>query len=143
MRPSTYKPRYCKQVVALSRKGFSQVEIARALGVLRQTMRLWGRTHCEFGDALALAKASALAYWERRGHKALLDSCRSIPKQGPEFNKRTRRKHRRRARDRFNTPLWIKEMERRFPDEYGKGVRPVAPDVAQPPVRRVIVWPTD
>ena len=126
-----YKRSYCKRVVKLGRKGFSQVEIAATLGVPRSTMRSWGRQHREFGEALEFARDHALAYWEGRARKAI---SRPIPKQGPQYNRRTQRKYRQRAR--VNERVWIKAVELRFPGEYS---RFVAPDVAQQHIERMIV----
>jgi hypothetical protein len=113
-----YKRSYCKRVIALGKRGRSRSEIAKALGVAHQALTGWARQYPQFADALEFAQDCALAYWERQGHKAIVNSSKPIPKQDKRYNKRTRRKWRRRWRERFNTALWVKTMEHRFPREY-------------------------
>jgi transposase-like protein len=117
---TTYDPKHCKRVIALGRRGKSMVEMASALNIPKTTLQSWRKSHPEFGRAIELANAHALAYMEHAVQRAVIRLRNGIPKQDPDkFNKRTRRRNRRWAREKFNEGLWIAEMMRRFPKEYG------------------------
>lgn len=92
-RPSLYKPEYCERVIELGEKGFSQCEIAVALGHPRTTMRSWADQHEDFAKALAYAKECEQAWWENVGRASL-------------------------GADRFQAQVWKKSMESRFKDDY-------------------------
>lgn len=64
--PTLYKPKYCQQVIELGRQGKSQVQIACALDVLRETMLAWTKQHVEFFTALKKAKALEQDWWESK-----------------------------------------------------------------------------
>lgn len=92
-RPSKYDPAYCEKVIELGREGKSQVQIAVALDIPRQTMQSWADQHLEFSAALTRAKECEQAWWEEQGMKGL-------------------------TADKFNSAVWSKSMSARFRDEY-------------------------
>lgn len=62
-----YKASYhCKSVVELGKRGLSEAQIAVALGMSRQTLRRWRKSHDEFGEAMGVALTLAEAHWEQR-----------------------------------------------------------------------------
>src|SRR5690606_23308563 len=47
-RPTKYDPAMCEQVIELGEAGKSKAQIARSLGVTRETIDIWAREHQEF-----------------------------------------------------------------------------------------------
>ncbi len=71
--PSKYDPAYCAKVIEMGGQGMSQVEMAVALGVSRQTLLVvWPAAHPEFAQALELACEASQAWWERTGRLGML-----------------------------------------------------------------------
>ena len=70
-RPSKYKEDYCDQVIALGSDGKSRTQIARTLGVVRQTLTDWEASHPEFSDAMSIAEEYAQAWWEDQGQAGI------------------------------------------------------------------------
>lgn len=70
-RPSLYEPTFCERVVALGAEGKSPVQIAVALGCLRENLYDWARKHPEFSTALRRAKEAEQNWWETKGAENL------------------------------------------------------------------------
>lgn len=94
-RPSGFKLEYCQAAISLGEEGKSKAQIARALGVSRQTLDNWADKEPEFLDALAHARDLALAWWEDQGQRGIWS--------GKEFN----------------ATAFGLQMKNRFPDDYG------------------------
>lgn len=92
-RPTDYKPEHCKTVIELAKEGKSFAQIAAALDVARSTLYAWADVHPEFSDTLTRAKELAMVWWEDMGQKGL-------------------------TMDKFNAPLWAKQVSCRFRDDY-------------------------
>lgn len=92
-RPTSYKPEYCERVIELGKEGKSQVQIAVALGVLRQTMLSWQDNHPEFSTALTRAKECEQDWWE---NQATNGSAQSV----------------------IGPAIWNKSMSSRFRETY-------------------------
>lgn len=71
-RPSKYKEEFCDQVIALGSEGKSRTQIARSLGVVRQTLTDWEAAHPEFSDAMTIAEEYAQAWWEDQGQAGIM-----------------------------------------------------------------------
>jgi hypothetical protein len=70
-RPTKYKPDFCEEVIALGSEGKSRTQIARSLGVVRQTLIDWEKAHPEFSDAMSIAEEYAMAWWEDQGQAGI------------------------------------------------------------------------
>ena len=66
-RPSKFNPRYCHDIVAFCRHGYSITAFAGRIGVARSTIQEWAGAHEEFSAAVKAAKAAAALWWEERG----------------------------------------------------------------------------
>src|SRR5690606_36917391 len=88
-------PAMCEQVIELGEAGKSKAQIARSLGVTRETIDIWAREHQEFSDAIKIARDLSLAWWEDKGQEAIT--------LGPKE---------------FNATAFIFQMKNRFRDEY-------------------------
>src|SRR4051794_40772155 len=66
-RPTKYDRRYCDDIVAFCRHGYSITAFAGHIGVARSTIQEWAGAHEEFSAAVKAAKAAAALWWERRG----------------------------------------------------------------------------
>jgi uncharacterized protein YjcR len=58
-RPSTFKPDYVRQARALYARGFTDRELAEALGVARMTIFRWCTAYPEFAEARRAGKSAA------------------------------------------------------------------------------------
>lgn len=92
-RPTKYKKEFCATVIAVGEIGGWLSEMAEACDVHRNTMDEWAANHPEFLEALTRAKQKAQAWFEREGRLGL-------------------------TADKFNAPLWQKQMSARHRDEY-------------------------
>ena len=92
-RPSKYDPAYCDTIIAVGEEGGWLSEMAEACDIARSTMDEWAATYPEFSEALTRAKQKAQAWFEREGRMGL-------------------------KAERFNAPLWSKQMSARHRDEY-------------------------
>jgi hypothetical protein len=117
-------------------RGWSKAEIAVRLGLTYAQLRYRARKDPALAQALEDAHDFALAYWESLARKALTTP---IPKQGKQYNKRTRRKHRRKRR--LHECLLIAILERRFPKEYGRQLASAELPPASPPTRTIVRAP--
>src|SRR3954462_2984672 len=66
-RPTKYDERYCDDIVAFCRHGYSITAFAGHIGVARSTIQEWAGAHEEFSAAVKAAKAAAALWWEERG----------------------------------------------------------------------------
>lgn len=92
-RPTKYKPEFCDAIIAVGEEGGWLSEMAEACDVHRSTFDVWAKEHPEFFEALTRAKQKAQAWFEREGRDGL-------------------------KAERFNAPLWQKQMSARHRDEY-------------------------
>lgn len=92
-RPTKYKKEFCAKVIEVGEIGGWLSEMAEVCDVHRSTMDEWAANHPEFSEALTRAKQKAQAWFEREGREGL-------------------------KADRFNAPLWQKQMSARHRDEY-------------------------
>lgn len=102
-RPSKYLAEMCETVLDLGEAGKSKAQIARSLGVSRQTVDVWKEEHPEFRDALKEAHDRAQAWWEDKGQDGL-------------------------TADKFNAVLFIFQMKNRFRDDYRDRPDDLPPD---------------
>jgi hypothetical protein len=65
-RPTKYRTAYCDELVRFCGEGYSLTAFAGHLGVCREVLYDWQRTHPEFADAMARARAARLLWWEER-----------------------------------------------------------------------------
>lgn len=65
-RPSLYRPQYCADVVEAMGAGHSFTAFAGMIGVSKDTLYEWKRTHPEFAEASEVAKPARLLFLERR-----------------------------------------------------------------------------
>lgn len=100
-RPPKYRPEFCELVVRLGDRGKSRAQIARYLGVSRQTLHNWEAKHPDFVDAMAWAKDCELAYWEELGHNNMLTD---------KYDKQ------------LNAPIYNRQMANRFRADHGDRV---------------------
>lgn len=68
-RPTKYEDRFCEEVVAYMREGFSLTAFAGKIGVSRATIDNWMREHPDFLEAATQGKALRLQAWEEIGLK--------------------------------------------------------------------------
>jgi hypothetical protein len=92
-RPSSYDPSYCERVIELGQDGASVVEMAHAIGVVKQTIYDWEKEHPEFLDAMTRAREASQVWWEVAGRMGL-------------------------AADKFNASVWSRSMAARFPKDW-------------------------
>lgn len=92
-RETKYRPEFCDLVISVGEEGGWLSEMAEACDVVRATMDNWAEAHPEFLEALTRAKQKAQAWFEREGRDGL-------------------------RAERFNAPLWQKQMSARHPAEY-------------------------
>lgn len=92
-RPTDYRDEYCEQIIELGRLGYSKVQMACELGIVKKTLFNWAEEHPEFLHALTRAEQESQAWWEKQGQLGL-------------------------TADKFQASLWAKSMSARFPDDY-------------------------
>jgi len=71
-RPSEYKPEYCDAVIEWGKQGKSKTWMAAQIGISRECIYEWERTHKQFSDALSLAMAHSQAWWEDAGQNGMM-----------------------------------------------------------------------
>lgn len=116
-RPSKYTPDMCDAVLAAGEEGLAVAEMAKELGVSKQTLHNWASEHEEFLDAFTRAKDLAEAFWAKR----LRDGLSKPPSE-------------------FQGPANLKYMSQRFQEwseksaheHTGKGGGPIVLWGAQP-----------
>lgn len=74
MRPTLYKPEYCELIIDEMREGASIEEVAAAIGVSKQTLYNWEKTHDEFLYAKKRGEELSKAWWMREGRINLKES---------------------------------------------------------------------
>lgn len=65
-RPSLYREEYCDEIVSFCGEGASITSFAAEIGVDRDTITEWGKTHSEFSGAVKRAKAKIAAWWNKQ-----------------------------------------------------------------------------
>ena len=68
-RPTKYDPSYCEVAINCGREGYSLVEIAVELGVIRDTLYNWMEKHEEFFRAIKTSQELAAAYLHKQFRK--------------------------------------------------------------------------
>jgi len=94
-RPSKYREEFCERVIELGQGGASVVEMAHALGVVKQTLYDWEKEHPAFLDALTRAREASQVWWEAAGRIGL-------------------------TADKFNASVWSRSMAARFPNDWSE-----------------------
>lgn len=64
---SKYKPKYCDMIIEAMAEGKSLYQFAASIDVGADTLYDWARKHEEFSDALEIARAKSVAFWENLG----------------------------------------------------------------------------
>jgi len=90
-RPSKYDPKYCNQALKLMAKGFSKEVVAAKLGINRDTLYEWCKSHPEFSDTIKVGEAKSLLFWEQKGIDGMMGKIKG-----------------------FRCPVWIFVMKNRF-----------------------------
>jgi hypothetical protein len=62
--------RHCNIIRNRARLGHSEDQLARALGITRETMRGWAKRDAEFARALEEARLISNDYWDRKDAEA-------------------------------------------------------------------------
>ena len=65
-RPSDYRPEYCDAVIEAMGEGCSLTAFAGIIGVARDTVYEWIKSHREFSDAVSRARPKQVLWWERK-----------------------------------------------------------------------------
>ena len=92
-RPSVYRDEFCERIIELGKLGYSQAQMAAALGVAKQTITDWAKSRSDFSDALTLARTFSQSWWEGKAQTGLEDRN-------------------------FNAGIWDKSVKSRFRDDY-------------------------
>lgn len=90
-RPTSYDPKYCKEVIIWMSRGFSIKSFAGNIGVDETTIYDWISKHREFSQSIKIGKAKSVMFWEQMG---MLGMMGKIPN--------------------FNTTVWIFQMKNRM-----------------------------
>lgn len=70
-RPSVYKPEFCDIIIELGKQGKSNVQMACALDISKDTLYEWAKSNPVFSDSLARARGFAQDWWETVGQNSL------------------------------------------------------------------------
>jgi hypothetical protein len=65
-RPTKFKSGYCQRIVNFMARGLTATAFAGSLGISRDSVYEWAREHRDFSDALKVARARQVEYWEKR-----------------------------------------------------------------------------
>ena len=65
-RPTSYRPEFCKRVVALMAEGRSLEGCAALLGVHPDSLYEWQKVYPQFSEAVRAGRAAATTFWENR-----------------------------------------------------------------------------
>lgn len=79
---TVYNPKMCDRIIELGKKGVSKMHMAVDLGVHRDTIYEWCKTHPEFEEAMQLAVAHSQVWWENIGQQGVqgkVDGFQSTP----------------------------------------------------------------
>lgn len=94
-RPTKYTPEMCDAVIALGEDGAGKAEMAKAIGIDRDTFKEWCKTNPIFSAAVKKAVDASQAWWEEQGRRRTFDA-------GPMFS----------------ATSYIFQMKNRFPDDW-------------------------
>lgn len=92
--PTKYRPEYCEMLIEHMANGLSFETFGYSIGVSRDCVFEWAKTHPEFSDAKALAKDASFAFWEKLGVKGVWNGGKGEPT--------------------LNSPIYIFTMKNRF-----------------------------
>lgn len=92
-RPAVYRAEFCDRIIELGKLGYSQAQMAADLGVSKQTITDWAKSHDDFSDALTLARTYSQSWWEMKAQTGLEDRN-------------------------FNAAIWDKSVKSRFREDY-------------------------
>ena len=73
--------RHANILLARARYGYNEDQLARFLGVTRETMRGWAKTSKHFADALDIALHISRDFWMDMDEKVRRRELRDFPKQ--------------------------------------------------------------
>jgi len=90
-RPSTYRPEHCPALEDHMEKGYSFESFAGTIGVHRDTLYAWEKSHIEFSDAKKVGIEKGRLFWERLSILAAAGKIKG-----------------------FNATVWIFTMKNRF-----------------------------
>lgn len=71
-RPTSYRQKFCKQVIEFGKRGKSVAWMAAELGVHKDTLYEWEKTYPEFSDAFTRAKLESQRWWEDVGQQYIV-----------------------------------------------------------------------
>lgn len=71
-RPTSYEPRFCEELIAHMKGGYSFESFAGAIGVCRKTIYNWEAEHPEFLHAKSIATELRRFFWEKQGVRAVM-----------------------------------------------------------------------
>lgn len=77
-RPTKYDPNCCSKVVSLMAKGLSKDAVAGKLGISRDTLYEWCKSHEEFSDSIKTGEAKSRYYWEKIGMDGMLGKVKGF-----------------------------------------------------------------
>jgi len=78
-RPPKYRAEFAERAKEFLSQGKSITQLARELGVARQTIYAWGEDHSEFSDALGLGRDFSQAHWEDQLESMMYDKSVNAP----------------------------------------------------------------
>lgn len=90
-RPTSYDPKYCQEMIDCLSQGYSITTFAVRIGVSKDTIYEWVKTHDEFSDAFRKAKDHEQSWYETTGRSAILGEIAG-----------------------FNSPAYIFHMKNKF-----------------------------
>lgn len=99
-RPTLYKLEYCDRLIEHMGKGLSFEAFAGLIGVSKQTLYDWEKTHAEFLDAKHRATEACRYWWEKQGVDGLFTET---TRDGRESTTRS-----------INARIWEINMKNRF-----------------------------
>lgn len=71
-RPTSYEPRFCEELIAHMKGGYSFESFAGAVGVCRKTIYNWEMEHPEFLHAKSIATELRRFFWEKQSVRAVM-----------------------------------------------------------------------
>jgi transposase-like protein len=77
-RPSKYNSKLCEEVTRFMAEGYSKQALAGKLGISRDTLYEWCKTHKEFSDTIKRGEAQSLLYWEQAGIDGMIGKIKGF-----------------------------------------------------------------
>ena len=100
-RPTVYDSSYPEKLIEHMASGLSYESFAGVIGVNRDSLYNWEKSHPEFYDAKKEGSSKNLLYWEKAGHEGLFETT-EYNDQGKPIYKKT-----------LNSTVWIFSMKNR------------------------------